>query len=169
MDESTSQKPSQQEHQRGVLLTENTSNEFDAFKCIICQKHDKKEKTSHPSEAGRRSMKRAADIRNDIVTKRLKRAEEGAISYVYHNNNKCFKWYTHSKKLKQIEDDVKTLTSDAETSCEAENETSSSMLHRSDVRPRERPSQRKDPKLIKCTVCGSERIKVNQVILREKF
>lgn len=47
-------------------------------------------------------MKRAASIRKDVVTKRLKLAEEDGTTYMYHNTNKCFKWYTHRQNLDAI-------------------------------------------------------------------
>lgn len=70
--------------------------------CIICQHDDKaslKQLTTKPR--GRASVKRAAEIRDDIVTKRLCTisAISGGVgsgtstdlseTFKYHNNNKC--------------------------------------------------------------------------------
>ena len=46
-----------------------------------------------PTEQGKNTLKRASDIRDDPVSKRLKLAEESRVDYVYHNANKCFKAY----------------------------------------------------------------------------
>lgn len=57
-------------------------------------------------------MKRAANIRNDVVAKRIKSVmgddEEDNDNgmFVYHNTKKCYKSYTHSGKLKSIEEKV---------------------------------------------------------------
>ena len=74
---------------------------LDPDKCIICQKDDSKDPCT-PSEAGKLSMKRAADVRNDIVSKRLKIAEESGIEYCYHNLNACFKGYVRKAKYSII-------------------------------------------------------------------
>ena len=57
---------------------------------------------------GRQKMKRAAKIRNDVVAKRIKslkgyEVDDDSCMFVYHNNNACYKTYTHKNKLKAIE------------------------------------------------------------------
>ena len=74
--------------------------------CIICQEDNKSPITSEI--IGRTRIKRAATIRNDVVTKRIKSlieddAEDNG-KFVYHNTNKCYKEYTYSGKLKSIEE-----------------------------------------------------------------
>ena len=65
---------------------------FLAEKCIICQEEDDTP-LCVPTEQGKNTLKRASDIRDDPVSKRLKHAEESGVDYVYHNVNKCFKAY----------------------------------------------------------------------------
>ena len=50
----------------------------------------------------------AAEIRNDVVAKHIKSLKGYEVSdyscmFVYHNNNACYKTYTHKNKLKAIE------------------------------------------------------------------
>ena len=66
--------------------------QFLAEKCIICQEKDDAP-LCVPTEQGKNTLKRASDIRDDPVSKRLKHAEESGVDYVYHNVNKCFKAY----------------------------------------------------------------------------
>ena len=79
----------------------NENVQFDPEKCIICQKDDIKNPCV-PTEAGKLSMKRAADVRNDIVAKRLKIAEDTDVDYVYHNLNTCFKGYVRKGEFEMI-------------------------------------------------------------------
>ena len=84
----------------GCKKMENQKNpvEFEAAKCIVSQTADDNP-LSIPTEQGRASMKRASDIRNDSVSKRLKFAEDQALDYVYHNVNQCFKAYVRKGEL----------------------------------------------------------------------
>ncbi len=114
-------------------------------------------------------MKRAASIRKDVVSKRLKIAEEEGRTYVYHNTNKCFKWYTHMQKLKTIEQ-AEAVAQHVDNEMEQlEDEYTQPMMRRSSVTPREAASCERDPTLLKCVVCGSDRVQVNRVSLRDKF
>ena len=61
-----------------VVKLVDSSKGLDITKCIICQSVRNGRVTSE--EWGREKLKRAADIRNDIVTKRLRVADE----FVYH-------------------------------------------------------------------------------------
>lgn len=151
----------------GVPLTTGALTEFDHMKCIICQQPgDKSTKLTQPKKAGQDSMKRAASIRKDVVSKRLRGAEEEGTPYVYHNTNKCFKWYTHRQKLEAIEQSKVVGQNEMEVT---ENESVKPMLRRSSVTPREAASSEKDPKELKCVVCGSDRVQVNRVSLRNKY
>lgn len=56
---------------------------------------------------GHLKMKRAAEIRNEVA-KRIKslkgyELDDDSCMFVYHNNNACYKTYTHKYKLKAIE------------------------------------------------------------------
>ena len=79
---------------------------FNHHRCIICQEDTKSPVTSE--KTGRASVKRAAEIHNDIVTKRIKslmgddNEDNDIVAFVYHNTNKCYKSYTHSGKLKSL-------------------------------------------------------------------
>ena len=57
----------------------------------------------HPGANGIQSMKRAACIIRDAVTKRMKVTEERYVHFVYHNTSQCYKDYTHSQKLSRLE------------------------------------------------------------------
>ena len=68
------------------LSTVKKQHEFlDLKKCIICQETTEKTETS--SCVGRKRISEAADIRQDIVAKRLK--EAGKREFVYHVTNQC--------------------------------------------------------------------------------
>ena len=72
---------------------------FDNNKCIICQKSQTAKLTS--SENGRVKVIEAANIRNDIVLRRLQDpAREG--NFQYHMTNACYKSYTMKKTLDAI-------------------------------------------------------------------
>ena len=84
--------------------------DFNPQFCIICQESNKLPLTSE--KTGRETLKRAASIRNDAVSKRIKilvgdcdDADDNA-KFVYHNTNKCYKSYTHSCKLEAIEEKI---------------------------------------------------------------
>ena len=70
----------------------------DLEKCIICQedKVDLRPQLSSTAN-GQKAVKRAAETREDEVTKRL--CLIGDIKFSYHMNNDCYKWYTHSGKV----------------------------------------------------------------------
>ena len=98
-------------------------------------------------------MKRAASIRKSEVSKWLKLAEEEGTKYIYHNSNRCFKWYTHSQKLKIIEES-KEAQDIAEELCM----DSTYMMHHSSTIPREGANLDIGPKLLKCTIGYVEEI-----------
>lgn len=100
--------------------------------CIICQEDNKSPLTSE--ETGRARVKRAAALRNDIVTKRIKRLDDKTDDhngmFSYHNTNKCYKSYTHSGKLKAIEEKI----SEEPMECETDNGASTSVGFRKPLR-----------------------------------
>jgi len=117
-------------------------------------------------QTGRMRLKQAAQIRNDIVKKRIERMmeddEDGdSCMFVYQNTNSCYKTNTHSRKLKSIED-----RSEEPMVCQPE-DVSASFEHNlcSFVTPCAPPSCNKDPKKLPCVIC--ENIEHNTC--REKF
>ena len=98
------------------------------------------------------------------MSKRLKLAEEEGREYIYHNNNRCFKWYTHSQKLKIIEE-----RKEAQDIAEKLSVDSTYMMRHSSTIPRERANLDIDPKLLKCTICGSNCIQVNKKMHMGKY
>jgi hypothetical protein len=75
-----------------LLLKKAT--EFDANKCIICQKG----KDLVSTENGRTKIIEAASIRKDIVIDRLNSLKIDK-PFKYHMNNACYKMYTMKKTL----------------------------------------------------------------------
>ena len=71
---------------------------LDLKKCIICQ--ETTEKTATSSNVERKRISESADIRQDIVAKRLK--EDGEQDFVHHVTNQCYTPVTKvSGQLKQ--------------------------------------------------------------------
>lgn len=143
---------------------------FNPQKCIICQEDNKSPITSE--QRGRTRMKRAAKIRNDIVMKRIKTVvgdvEEDNDNgmFVYHNTNKCYKSYTHSGKLKSIEE--QNARCEEPMVYETEDAASSVGLSRTlrgSVVPCAPPSCDKDPRTLPCVICAN----VEHKKCRDKF
>ena len=143
---------------------------FDPMICIICQEVDKSPVTSE--KTGRARIKRAASVRNDVVTKRIKSVvtyDEDDIDdgmFVYHNSNKCYKSYTHSGKLKSIEEQyarVEHMVHDTEDDASTSDGLRKTL--RGGVAPRAPPSCDKDPRLLPCVICAN----VTKNKCREKF
>ena len=98
--------------------------------CIICQEDSKVPVTS--KKVGRASMKRAAEICNHVVTKRIKSVmgdveDDNNGMFVYHNTNKCYKAYTHSGKLKSIAEKNAALEEPTISDTELEASTSTGL------------------------------------------
>ena len=84
---------------QGVTLSRNRGEDStDTDKCIICQTVNAYPATS--SENGRKRIREAAEIRKDVVNKRLKTI--GDSEFVYHMSNECYKNYTHKKSLTKV-------------------------------------------------------------------
>ena len=77
------------------IVSSIPSDIFDINSCIICQEDNTESLTSRPQ--GRERIREYAEIRHDIVTKRLKLLTEDTENFVYHMSNACFKKYTHKK------------------------------------------------------------------------
>ena len=80
-------------------LTEEKSTCVDIGKCIICQDNATEKLCS--TENSRKRILDASNIRNDVVTKRIKLLNVGD-NFLYHVNNKCYKTYTNQSKLNRI-------------------------------------------------------------------
>lgn len=137
---------------------------FNPSLCIICQEDNKSRLTSE--DTGRARVKRAAEIRNDTVTQRIRRLDDKNDDdngmFVYHNTNKCYKSYTHSGKLKAIEE----KRSEEPMECETDNEASTSAGFRKSLRssvlPCAPPSCQNDPRTLLCAICGNVEHKRNR-------
>ena len=144
---------------------------FNHHRCIICQEDTKSPVTSE--KTGRASVKRAAEIRNDIVTKRIKslmgddNEDNDIVTFVYHNTNKCYKSYTHSGKLKSIAEQNATVEepSISDTEHEACESVGLPKTLRRSVVHCAPPSCEQDPRTFPCVVCGN----VKHKKCREKF
>ena len=82
--------------------------------------------------------------------------------FSYHNTNKCYKSYTHSGKLKAIEEKI----SEEPMECETDNGASTSVGFRKSLRrsilPCPPPSCPKDPRTLICVICGNVEHKRNR-------
>ena len=120
--------------------------------CIICQNPEDTERL-YTGVAGRQSVKRAAESKQDHVNKRIKKhhsdTEHSEINqnnvFYYHNTNKCFKSYI------QIPKAVKNL----EPAQPQNNSTEPPKKSlRKSITPCEPPSSKKNPNDFACTKCG---------------
>ena len=98
----------------------------DPTKCIICQTTSGEKVISNPN--GCKRIREASDVRNDIITKRLKQIEEDG--FVYHMNNDCYKSYTMDSTLRIIAK-RKSLTGGQGNSTPNNKETTAEKLSRS--------------------------------------
>jgi hypothetical protein len=134
----------------------------DPEKCIICQKKGTKSERLHSGETGRKRVWEAAELKDDIVKKRLKALGPDA-TFRYHNTNACYKKYTDIRNLPSIpeskeQDDI------------PENEESlQSPSTRSTNAPRPGPSTNINPIHINCVICGNDRVRVQGERIREKY
>ena len=134
-------------------------------KCIICQKDSKKLQPLQGGEAGRKRVREVAELKHDIVYKRLHILGPD-FAFKYHNTYACYKHYTDKRKLGQT----------GEQPCEAESDDSvqqpesvNNPSTRSANISRPPPSANINPIYMKCTICVSDRIQVKGVRVREKF
>ena len=78
----------------------------------------------------------------------VKNVKEGK-QYVYHNNNDCYKWYTHKKKLQAIEEAELGACVDSDEQMNiSKSDITQPMVHRSSVTPRDVASLELDSKLM---------------------
>ena len=113
---------------------------FDIEKCILCQETTEEKLVSTPT--GCKRVREACDIRNDIVTKRMKVIAEES-TFFYHVSNKCYKAYTHSTKLKKNLKDGSTEQSDSRLQSKTHTRAKSSVRSVSVT-------------FSKCVVCGKK-------------
>ena len=157
--------------QFGVLLTSDNKCHVDPIKCIICQE-DRKGKPPISLPVGRESLKRAANVKNDVVFKRMKIMEQmGVVEFVYHNTNECYKNYTHHKSIEAAAKRHACQLSgvpELEKTTEKVEMQKQAMPLRSSCTPRAPPSSEKDPRDLRCTVCGSESLRVKGTRIYDK-
>ena len=72
---------------------------FDLNLCVICQQRSKDDPVSEAK--GRQQIMAAAEIRRDDVWRRLNSEVIDSV-FKYHTNNKCYKAYTHKRRLSTI-------------------------------------------------------------------
>ena len=77
----------------GVPLKKLKTTDFDAGRCIICQKNTKEKTTS--TENGCKRIIDRANLRKDEVYDRLNLTKD---TFVYHMTNTCYKKYVHLEK-----------------------------------------------------------------------
>ena len=87
---------------KAATLVDLGEKEYNPALCVICQ--DPKDSTPLTSgDKGRESVKRAAELREDNVYKRIKTYHSGTNEshiFKYHNTTRCFKKYVHASYLK---------------------------------------------------------------------
>ena len=82
------------------LVSSSIGDEYNPALCIIFQKNKKGVKVSSTPNVRSKAID-AANIRKDNVLNRLSISE--CSSFVYHAANECYKGYTLSKTLEQIQ------------------------------------------------------------------
>lgn len=117
-----------------------TSQEINTAKCIICQKSTPERTMS--SENGRKRIRDAALIRDDIISKRLKVIDQE--EFVYHMSNSCYKAYTMKSHLDRI----------TSKGPDASEDNTPKRTARSSRSARPKPSPESEIYQKKCVVCG---------------
>ena len=143
------------------LLYVYEDQDYDPKNCIICLKSGNTSST----EKGCEQIKRAASIRQDEVSKRIKLGGE----FAYHVTNACYKRYTMKKTLARLHalPDEKDVNNDGSI----DEDCVSTMSRRSSVGPMAAAStdQYVDADDLSCVVYSHVRVKVNQISVRKKF
>ena len=125
-------------------------------KCIICQKTTKDSLCS--TDKGVSEVRKAAEIRQDIVAERISKLEDDEL-FSYHMSNLCYKNYTHSTSLAKIKASMPARTSEGDApDTEMTSPETNKRQTRSHSTPRAPPSSAKDDEVkykIKCVVCGN--------------
>ena len=118
-------------------------------KCIICQLTTDEEPKSF--ETGRKRVREASQVRQDIVTKRL-RGMNDETTFVYHISNACYKHYTHKKSIDLLK---KNAAQKGESQAEIDGVSNEpSRQSRSASTPRSQPISTPDFYKLPCAVCG---------------
>ena len=76
-------------------------------KCIICQKGDTKLDSLHGGYAGRKRVREAAELKDDIVHKRLNILGPNC-AFKYHNTYACYKQYADKRNLESFREKQST-------------------------------------------------------------
>lgn len=97
-----------------VPLAASKLCDFDPKECVICQQPSKEKLLSVAN--GCKRIREASEIRNDIVTKRLK-VISSEFKFFYHMSNQCYKTYTNSNLLRRIQKSVKINQPSGEYEC----------------------------------------------------
>ena len=132
------------------------TKQYDNKYCIICQKKGGK---AFSTENGRDKLKKAAEMHNDDVSKRIKTSD----NFVYHISNDCYGKYRNSQLPKSSIEPIDPMLS-IET---VEHTPSKVKCQRSQVSPRSTPSAdtQINSNYLNCVICGSCRKKND----RKKF
>ena len=129
--------------------------------CIICQNNNEDAPGLSTGATGRASVKRAAELREDIVNKRIKiyhsdTSEPSNNVFSYHNTQDCFKGYVHAKNLRQIEKEKeKLVVSQSEQECVSSPEPRTSS--RKNLISCAPPSCDEDSDNLPCVLCGNKK------------
>ena len=81
-----------------MTLSVSKDTSFDPTKCIICQRTSDEKVLSNPN--GRKRIREASEVRNDVISERLKQIKDDG--FVYHMNNDCYKLYTMDSDLRSL-------------------------------------------------------------------
>ena len=146
-----------------LLISKPAPAPPDPEKCIICQKKGKKSDPLHSGETGRKRVREVAELKDDIVHKRLK-ALELDCAFKYHNTYACYKQYTDIRNLTSMSKEPEVP--DETTILPEETHNPST---RSSCAPRPGPSTNVNPIYIDCAICGSDRVRVKGKRVRKKF
>ncbi|CAH1775596.1 unnamed protein product, partial [Owenia fusiformis] len=128
-------------------VIESAAASVDERKCIICQKDDSNTVTS--TKNGRERIIESAQIRCDDVSDRLNHVDTN--SFVYHMSNNCYKQYTNTTKLRNIQKkQLETLPSQDESPRKRQR-LRSSISHCQQIP--------KGPEIYdqKCVICGTKK------------
>ena len=150
-----------------LVISPSGSGHPNPEKCIICQKDNKKLQSLQGGEAGRKRIREVAELKQDIVCKRL-RIIGPDFAFKYHNTYACYKQYTDKRKLGQTGAQPCETEFESDDSA-AEPESINNPSTRSGNISRPPPTTNINPIYLKCTICVSDRIQVKGKRVREKF
>ena len=76
-----------------------STDQINVERCILCQGEERDKLITNAN--GRKRIKDAAFVRNDVVPKRLKFINDD-VDFSYHMTNKCYKRYTMQKTIDKL-------------------------------------------------------------------